>query len=172
MVTTILQSTRASSCGVWADRGKIATEIAELLQRDVTTVRRRMRRSRVASLGGRAGRPRALTPKEEKKVVCVAEQMIQQADGEWQITADMVKAALKLKRSTGSRPMAHHGWRWKQHFATPPVRRAGFSSVSEAGALPKVAFLPHQAPWTVVDRNLESRGPLFFHTRTVVDLRF
>ena len=97
--TTSSQPNESDFLRRWSVEGKTATEIAELLQRDVTTVRRRMRRCLAAHQGG-AGRPRALTPKQEKKVVRAAEQMIRQADGEWQVTADMVKAALKLKCCT------------------------------------------------------------------------
>ena len=61
----------------WPLEGKSATEIAELLQRGVTTVRRRMRRCLAANQGG-AGRPRARTPKEEKKVLRAVEQTAQQ----------------------------------------------------------------------------------------------
>ena len=84
----------------WQAEGKPVREIAGLLQRDETTIRRQMKSARLR--GGRpgVGRPRHLSPKEEAKIVRMTDRMIEQADGEWQVTADMVKKALKLKCCT------------------------------------------------------------------------
>ena len=84
----------------WHTEGKTVQEIADLLQRDETTIRRQMKLSRARGGRRRVGRPRLLTPKQEKKIVRTADRMIEQADGEWQVTADMVKQALKLKCCT------------------------------------------------------------------------
>ena len=81
----------------WTAQGKAAAEIAELLDRDVFTVARRMQRAGMVGRGATAGRPRALSSDDEKRVVRTAERLIQQADGEWQVTADLIKTALKLK---------------------------------------------------------------------------
>ena len=77
----------------WKAEGKPVQEIASLLQRDQTTIRRQLKRA--PSRGGHrhAGRPRFLSPKEERKFVRAADRMIEQADGEWQVTADVVKQA-------------------------------------------------------------------------------
>ena len=71
--------------------------MANLLQRDETTIRRQLKRMRVKSPRRRVGRPCKLSPKMEAKVVRTAERMIQQAESEWQVTADMIRKALKLK---------------------------------------------------------------------------
>ena len=47
--------------------------------------------------GSRAGRPRSLSKAVEKKVAKTAESLIQAAEGEWQVTAAMVRDVLKLK---------------------------------------------------------------------------
>ena len=81
----------------WMAEGKHIKTMANLLQRDETTIRRQLKRMRVKSPRRRVGRPCKLSPKMEAKVVRTAERMIQQAESEWQVTADMIRKALKLK---------------------------------------------------------------------------
>ena len=84
----------------WQVEGKSVREIAGLLQRDGTAIRRRVKSARSGGGHRRAGRPSRLSPKEETKIVRITDRMIEQADGEWQVTADMVKKAVKLKCCT------------------------------------------------------------------------
>ena len=81
----------------WAKKGKTASEISGLLDRDLSSVARRMKLGRSRPTGSQAGRPRLLSAKDEKKAVRAAERLIQDACGEWQVTAEMVRKALKLK---------------------------------------------------------------------------
>lgn len=80
----------------WQAEGKPVREIASLLQRDETTIRRRMKSARSGGGHRRAGRPHLLSAKEETKIVRITGRMVEQADGEWQVTAEMIKKALKL----------------------------------------------------------------------------
>ena len=81
----------------WAAEGRSPSEIADLLDRDLSTIARRMKRLASKKRVAPEGRPRLLSPKDEARVVRTAERMVRQADGEWQVTADMIKKALKLK---------------------------------------------------------------------------
>ena len=81
----------------WMADGMEAKDIAALLRRDLSTVARRMDRIRSGQCGMRAGRPSAVTPAVEAKVLRAAERLVQAAKGEWQVTAAMIKDALKLK---------------------------------------------------------------------------
>ena len=81
----------------WSDEGMPASEIAKLLGRDLSTVARRMKRVDEGGDPLHAGRPYILTHEKEEKIVVAAEELIQLADGEWQVTAGVIKKALKLK---------------------------------------------------------------------------
>ena len=81
----------------WVSDDMSATEIAALLKRDLSTVARRIKRLRTRKPPRRAGRPRLLSKVDEARVERTAERMIQQAGREWQVTASMVRKALKLK---------------------------------------------------------------------------
>ena len=72
-------------------------DIAKLLGRDVSSVARRMKQVGTTGKASRAGRPHALTREKEMRVVAATEELIQLADGEWLVTAAMIKKALKLK---------------------------------------------------------------------------
>ena len=69
----------------WRAEGKSVGEIASLLQRDETTIRRQMKRARVRGgrrRGGprRVGRPNCLSPKQVAKILRMTDLMIEQAD--------------------------------------------------------------------------------------------
>ena len=71
--------------------------ISELLKRDLSTVARRMKQLRTRREPSHTGRARSLSAMDEKKIVRTAERMIEYANGEWQVTAEMVNKALKVK---------------------------------------------------------------------------
>ena len=99
----------------WAKKGKTASEISKLLDRDLSSVARRMKLGVSGPAGSKAGRPRLL--------------------GGW------VRDGGSVCENTGF-PASH--------FRGPLVFHT----------------------WTVVDRESGFRGPLFFHTWTVVDRSF
>ena len=81
----------------WAGEGRSPTAIAKLLRRDLSSVARRLRRMEGGVVDPAQGRPRCLRPEDVDRLVAVAKQMIEGADCEYQVTARMRKAALKLK---------------------------------------------------------------------------
>ena len=81
----------------WHAEGKTATDVAEALGRDLSVVARHFKRlGEGAELIG-AGRPPALSPEDKERIVQTASSMIEAADSEWQVTAAMIREALKLK---------------------------------------------------------------------------
>ena len=83
----------------WVKQGKQPTEIASLLDRDLSSVVRRMQRLETGQAVAPVGRPKGLTPGQTERLVQVANDMIIEADTEYQVTAAMLKVALKLKCS-------------------------------------------------------------------------
>ena len=129
--------------------------ISELLKRDLSTVARRMKQLRTRREPSNTGRARSLSAMDEKKIVRTAERMIEYANGEWQVTAEMVKKTLKLKCCVRvvlsmSRRLCENVRFFDDRCRGPLFFRT----------------------WTVVDRKSRFRGPLFFHTWTVVDRSF
>ena len=79
------------------DKGKTPSEIAELMDRDISSVNRHFQCNVSKTKVRPVGRPKALTEKQIDKLVDTAERMIQAADSLYQVTAGMVRRALKLK---------------------------------------------------------------------------
>ena len=71
--------------------------ISELFSRVLSTLARRVKQLRARREPSHAGRSRSLSAMDDKKIVRTAERMVEYADGEWQVTAEIVKKALKLK---------------------------------------------------------------------------
>jgi transposase len=81
----------------WVKQGKQPSEIATLLDRDLSSVCRRIESLKTGEVSGPVGRPKSLTPEQIERLVTLANQMIETADCEYQVTASMLKTALKLK---------------------------------------------------------------------------
>ena len=81
----------------WHGEGKTASAVADSLGRDLSVAARHFKRMDSGEVSPRAGRPPALTPEDEAKVVKTASGLIEAADSEWQVTAAMVREALKLQ---------------------------------------------------------------------------
>ena len=80
----------------WHSQGKSATEVAEWLDRNASTVDRHFKRIEDGSADPKVGRRRVLTAEQEGKVVKTAYALIEAADSEWTVTAAMIRSALKL----------------------------------------------------------------------------
>ena len=109
----------------WQDEGKTATEVAGLLRRDVSAVARHFKRNSgaVPKAAQPVGRPPSLTDKQVVRVVEATEKMILAADGKYQVTARMVRCALKLK--CGDRPILdalHRHGIWFHPMREKPIR--------------------------------------------------
>jgi hypothetical protein len=83
----------------WTKKGKEPTEIATLLERDLSSVCRQLKRLEAGEEPQQVGRRRSLEPKQIDHLVSVANQMIEDADCEHQVTSGMLKIGLKLKCS-------------------------------------------------------------------------
>ena len=83
----------------WKLDGKAPSEIAQLLGRDKSTVTRffKVLSSRAARPG--AGRPPAMTDASKTRLVSKAQAMIKVADATYQVTAGMIKKAMRLSCS-------------------------------------------------------------------------
>ena len=83
----------------WQAEGKTPTEVAKLLDHDLSVVARHYKRNDDTILAAvrRVGRPPALTERQAARAVEVAQTMIEAADGHYQVTVGMVRRALKLK---------------------------------------------------------------------------
>jgi len=81
------------------DRGKTPTQVAELMDRDLSSVNRHFQRNtgQLKPAARPVGRPPALTEEQVDKVVKRTEKMIATANGEYQITASMIRTACRLK---------------------------------------------------------------------------
>ena len=79
------------------NNGKTATQVADALSRDLSSVDRHFKRLDAGDAAPKKGRPNSLTTEQEKQVVKTAEELIRAAKSEWGVTAAMVREALKLK---------------------------------------------------------------------------
>ena len=80
--------------------GKTPSQVAVLMNRDLSTVTRRFKRNEKKSQRVRpVGQPPALTEKQKDRVVLTMEKMVAAADSKYQVTAGMVRCALKLQCS-------------------------------------------------------------------------
>ena len=79
--------------------GKGPREIADLLKRNVSTIRKHRSLLKKGKAPKASGRPRALTPKQVDRLVSKAEKMTEAADAQYQVTAKMIRDALGFKCS-------------------------------------------------------------------------
>ena len=80
-------------------RNHTPARIAELLDKDPTTIQRHVKAIKTNKLRPGSGRPAALTPKQEEQIVKKMKLMTKVADAKFRVTIPMVKTALKLKCS-------------------------------------------------------------------------
>ena len=110
----------------WVTEGKQATEMAELLDRDLSSVWRRLERLETGETSEAVGRPRALKPEQADRLVSLANQMIEDADCQYQVTAAMLKGALRLKCSQKTVLEAlHERGIWFHTFREKPLLTDG-----------------------------------------------
>ena len=106
----------------WVDEGRSATEIASLLGRDVSSVARRIKQLAAGATQSTVGRPRALTAAQTDRLVTVANEMIEDAECNYQVTAGMLKSALRLKCSEKTILAAlHKRGVWFRPFREKPL---------------------------------------------------
>ena len=106
----------------WVDEGRSATGIAALLGRDVSSVARRMKQLVAGGAPPTVGRPRALTAAQTERLVTVANEMIEDAECNYQVTAGMLKSALRLKCSEKTILAAlHERGVWFRPFREKPL---------------------------------------------------
>ena len=89
---THLSSIEQDQIKRWTKEGKKPTDIAKLLARNLSTVTGFLRNGREG-----AGRPPALSDAQVNRLCAKARIMIKAADAQWQVTAGMLKSALRLK---------------------------------------------------------------------------
>ncbi|CAJ1406203.1 unnamed protein product [Effrenium voratum] len=85
----------------WKLEGRRPAEIAELLGRHISTIVRhfqRLSRGRAAKRQP-TGRPPSLTQRQVDQVVSTTQRLVKEAKAQWQVTAAMVRQALRLKCS-------------------------------------------------------------------------
>ena len=134
----------------WAAEGRPAAEIAGLLGRDLSSVARRMRRIAMGSASPPVGRPPALTPAQVDRLVILANEMIEDADCKYQVTAGILKSAMRLKCSTKTILAALHDRNvWFRAFREKPL-------LTEEDAEARMMFATARA-----------RKPLSFWTKTI-----
>ena len=106
----------------WVDEGRSPTEVADLLARDLSSVVRRMKQLASGGVPSAVGRPRALTPRQIDRLVKVANEMIEDAECNYQVTAGMLKSALRLKCSEKTILEAlHERGVWFKPFREKPL---------------------------------------------------
>lgn len=106
----------------WHAEGRQPVEIAQLLHRDVSTVVRRLKRQATGDRVAPVGRPRSLSAAQVDRLVSVATELIEDADCEFQVTARMLKAALRLKCSEKALLRAlHDRGVWFKSFREKPL---------------------------------------------------
>ena len=106
----------------WTDQGRPVAEIARLLGRDLSSVARRVRRVTQGGVPAQVGRPRALTPAQIDRLAVLANEMIEDADCKYQVTAGMLKAAMRLKCSEKTILTAlHDRGVWFRPFREKPL---------------------------------------------------
>lgn len=118
------------------DKGKTPTQVAELMGRDLSTVNRHFKRnSGELPVSKRSvGHPPSLTPKQIDRLVKTTEQMTRAAGDEYDVTASMLRTALKFKctdrvvlNALHSRGITSHKRREKPVLTTDDVTdRRGF----------------------------------------------
>ena len=84
---------------VWHEEGRSAAEIVRRLRRDLSSVARRIQRLASGATAAPVGRPLALSPTQVNRLISVATELIEDAECRYQVTASMLKKALKLKCS-------------------------------------------------------------------------
>ena len=106
----------------WHAEGRPPVEIAQLLHRDVSSVARRLKRLAAGARVAPVGRPRSLSAEQVDRLVSVATELIEDADCQFQVTARMLKAALRLKCSEKVLLRALHGRDvWFKSFREKPL---------------------------------------------------
>ena len=110
----------------WTEEGRQPSEIAELLGRDVSSVARRVRRLSVGAAPPKVGRPAALTAAQIERLLVLANEMTEDADCKYQVTAGILKKAMRLKCSEKTILRAlHDEGVWFRPFREKPHPHGG-----------------------------------------------
>ena len=106
-------------------KGKTPQEVADVLDRDLSAVARHFKRLDRGVDVASVGRQPALTEVQQDKLVSTAESMIEAANSNYQVTADMVTKACKISSSDQVALKALHNRGVYFHpFREKPVRTA------------------------------------------------
>ena len=110
----------------WVAEGRGAKEIAGLLGRNISSVARHLHRMEAGGPVPQLGRPPALTTVQVDRLVVLANEMIEDADCKYQVTAGILKAAMRLKCSGKTILKAlHDRGVWFRSFREKPLLTEG-----------------------------------------------
>ena len=106
----------------WREEGRKPTEMAHLLGRDLSSVSRRLRRITTGAASPQVGRPPALSVAQIDRLVVLANEMIEDADCKYQVTARLLQKTMRLKCSEKTILTAlHDRGVWFRPFREKPL---------------------------------------------------
>ena len=136
----------------WREEGRKPHEMAHILGRDLSSVARRLGRITTGAAPPQVGRPPALSAAQIDRLVVLANEMIEDADCKYQVTAGILKKAMRLKCSEQTiLTVLHYRDVWFRPFREKPLLTA-----LDVAARKKFARTHAQKPLTFWTRTIDA----------------